>query len=97
MRKSSPDFFIKVGNLIVVVEIKGDEELREPSEENRKKNEYAVEHFKRLNKHLKKKGLPTQYKFTFLTPTSYTKFFQSLKSGTIDRFRSELDAKLEQE
>ncbi|PLX85379.1 MAG: hypothetical protein C0617_04745 [Desulfuromonas sp.] len=36
--KFSPDFFVKVGDLVVVVEIKGDEELREPSAENFKKN-----------------------------------------------------------
>lgn len=89
--KFSPDFFIKVGNWIVVVEIKGDEEIREPSEENRKKNEYAVAHFERINKNLKKEGNPLQYKFSFLTERSFNKFFQSLREGRISDFRSELD------
>ena len=44
--KFNPDFFIKVGNLILVIEIKDDEELREPSDENRKKNEYALAHIR---------------------------------------------------
>jgi len=32
--KFSPDLSIKIGDLIQVVEVKGDEELAEPSEEN---------------------------------------------------------------
>ena len=89
--KFNPDFFIKVGDLIVVVEVKGDEELREPSEENRKKNEYAVAHFDRVNDHLKQEGNPVRYKFTFLNAGYFNKFFQSLRDGKIANFRSELD------
>jgi len=92
--KFSPDIFIKAGNLIVMVEIKGDEELREPSDENRKKNEYALAHFERLNAHLKEEGSPVRYKFTFLTERSFNKFFQSLREGKLASFRSELDVKL---
>ncbi|HLF24941.1 MAG TPA: DEAD/DEAH box helicase family protein [Anaerolineae bacterium] len=92
--KFNPDFFIKVGNLIVVVEIKGDEELREPSEENRKKNEYALAHFERVNAHLKEEGFPLRYKFTFLNDGYINKFFQSLRDGNVASFRSELDRKL---
>ena len=66
--KFSPDFFIKAGNLILVVEIKHDVELREPSEENRKKSEYAVAHFDRVNQHQQQAGSPIRYKFNFLTP-----------------------------
>jgi len=92
--KFSPDFFIKVGDLTVVVEVKGDEELHEPSEENRKKNEYSVAHFNRINKHLEADGSPMRYKFTFLTDLSFNIFFQSLKDGNIVNFKSELDVKL---
>lgn len=95
--KFSPDIFIKAGNLIVVVEIKGEEELREPSEENRKKNEYALAHFERLNEHLKAEGSPVRYKFTFLTESSFNNFFQSLCEGNLTNFRSELDVKLAEE
>lgn len=90
----NPDFFIKVGNLIVVVEIKDDDQLREPSEENRKKNEWSIAHFERVNKHLEEAGNPTRYKFTFLTPKNIDTFFQWLREGRIATFRSELDVVL---
>ncbi len=95
--KFNPDIFIKVNNLIVVVEIKGDEELHEPSEENKKKNEYALAHFERVNDNLKKEGNPTRYKFSFLTERSFNIFFQSLREGKIKNFKSELDVKLAEE
>ncbi|MBM3128743.1 MAG: hypothetical protein FJ009_08985 [Chloroflexi bacterium] len=95
--KFNPDFFIKAGNLVLVVEIKGDEELHDPSEENRKKNEYAVAHFKRVNEHLQEESNPIRYKFTFLTERSFNKFFQSLREGKIAGFRSDLDVKLAEE
>ncbi len=95
--KFSPDFFINAGNLILVVEIKGDEELKEPSEENRKKNEYAVAHFERVNQHLEQEGSPIQYKFNFLTPTNFNTYFQYLREGRIADYRSELDVKLSEE
>ncbi len=95
--KFSPDFFIKAGDLIVVVEIKGDEELREPSEENRKKNEYALSHFARVNAYLEEMKSATRYKFMFLTGQNFNKFFKSLRDGTLAFFRSELDVKLSEE
>jgi type III restriction enzyme len=95
--KFSPDIFIRAGNLILVVEIKGDEELAEPSEENRKKNEYAVAHFKRVNQHLEQEGSPAHYKFNFLTPTSLVTYFQCLREGRITDYRSELDVKLSED
>jgi type III restriction enzyme len=93
----SPDFFIKVGDLIVVVEVKGDEELAEPSEENTKKNEYALAHFERLNAYLEEQKSSVRYKFTFITEKSFNKFFQSLRDGNLKSFRSELDVKLSTE
>jgi type III restriction enzyme len=95
--KFNPDAFVKAGNLIVVVEIKGDEELREPSDENKKKNEYALAHFERVNDNLKKEDSPVRYKFTFLTERSFNIFFQSLREGKIKTFKSELDVKLAEE
>lgn len=95
--KFSPDFFIKVGDLILVTEIKGEEELREPSEENRKKNEDALAHFKRVNEHLEEEGSPVRYKFNFITERSFNKFYQSLRDGNVESFRSELDVKLSEE
>lgn len=95
--KFNPDIFIKVDNLTVVIEIKGDEELREPSDENKKKNEYALAHFERVNENLKKEGCPIRYKFTFLTERSFNIFFQSLREGKLKNFKSELDVKLAEE
>lgn len=95
--KFSPDFFILAGDLMLIIEIKGDEELREPSEENRKKNEYAVAHFKRVNEHLEQENNSLRYKFHFLTPRNFNTFFQELREGHITNFRSDLDVKLAEE
>jgi len=45
----NPDFFIKIGDNILVVEIKGDEEIREPSDENKAKFKAGKKHFQILN------------------------------------------------
>ncbi len=92
--KFSPDFFIKAGDLILVVEIKGNEELAEPSEENRKKREYAAAHFQRVNEHLEREGSPLRYKLNFLTPSNYGIYFQYMREGRIADYRSELDVRL---
>ncbi|MGD0905444.1 MAG: hypothetical protein ABR924_21325, partial [Terracidiphilus sp.] len=92
--KFSPDFFIKCGDLIIVVEIKGDEEIADPTDENIKKNEYALAHFDRLNNHLKDTGSDVRYKFSFLTEKSFNKFFQALRDDRVASFGSELDVKL---
>ena len=89
--KFSPDFFIKAGNLILVIEIKDDDEISEPAEENRKKNEYAAAHFERVNAHLVKEGNPLQYRFHFLTPRNFVTLFTHLREGRIATFRSDLD------
>lgn len=90
----NPDFFIKRGEMVHVIEIKGDEEIAEPSPENVKKHEYAAAHFERLNKWLKKEGLPVRYQFCFLTPKDYNQFFQKLRNNNLDGFRSKLDVAL---
>lgn len=92
--KFNPDFFIKAGDRILIVEIKGEEELGDPSEENRKKNEYAIAHFNRINAHLEEEGSLLRYHFHFLTLGNYNTFFQHLRDGAIDTFRSQLDVKL---
>lgn len=92
--KFSPDFFIKTQDFILVVEIKGNEELSDPSEENRKKNEYADAHFKRVNQYLEEEGEVIRYKFNFLTPRDFNTYFQALREGNIEHFRSYLDVRL---
>lgn len=47
--KFNPDFFLKVGKIIAVIEIKGDEEIGEVSDENKAKFKAAKNHFDILN------------------------------------------------
>jgi len=92
--KFNPDFFIKMHNLILIVEIKDDEEINDPSPENKKKNEYALAHFKRINTYLQKKKTGLSYKFNFLTPSNFNGYFQSIRDGKVADFRSALDVEL---
>ena|SRR5215472_5621499 len=87
----SPDFFIKQGNRIFVVEIKGDEEIGDPSPDNVKKHEYAMEHFKQLNRWLEKAKIPTRYQFNMISTKNFNAFFQKLRTADAVGFRSDLD------
>lgn len=86
----NPDFFIKKGNDILVVEIKGDEEIDDPSDENKGKYRYARQHFETLNQQQSE----YRYFFHFLTPRDYDAFFQFLREGNYGSFVSALDAAL---
>jgi len=86
----NPDFFIKIGDSILVIEIKGDEEIREPSDENKAKYKAAKNHFKTLNEQQDK----LKYYFNFLTPEDYDYYFDHLRNGNFN-FSSKLDAELE--
>jgi len=85
----NPDFFIKLENDILVLEIKADTDI---STENRAKLKYAREHFDRIN------NLQSEhrYYFKFLSPQSYDLFFQSLREGEYHDFKSEIEAYLEE-
>jgi type III restriction enzyme len=91
----SPDFFIKKGDLMFVVEVKDDNEILEPSPENQKKYEYASDHFARLNTWLADAGVKRRYQFNFITPRDFPKFFQKLREDDLKGFRSELDVVFE--
>lgn len=95
--KFSPDFFIRLEDLTLVAEVKGEEELVDPSPENVKKNEFALAHFAAINAYLESSKNLHRYKLTFLTPTSFNAFFQALRDGALGAFRSELDVKLSAE
>jgi len=84
----NPDFFIKKGNDIIVVEIKMDNDV---SDENRAKLRYAKEHFEKVNDLQKEQ----RYYFKFFSPESFDLFFKALSDGTYKDFKSELEAKLE--
>jgi len=86
----NPDFFIKIDNNILVVEIKGDEEIRESSDENKAKYKAAKTHFKTLTQQQDK----LKYYFNFLTPEDYDYYFDHIKNGNYS-FSSKLDAELE--
>ena len=90
----SPDFFIKKCDLIHVVEIKDDMEITDPSAENQKKFEYAQAHFERLNQWLADAGVATRYQHNWLSPKCYNRFFQFLRDGQAEGYRSELDVAL---
>jgi len=84
----NPDFFIKIGNDILVVEIKENEAI---TDENKAKLKYAKQHFDRVNKLQNKQ----RYYFKFLSPESYDQFFHSLRNGKYKEFKSKIEAGLE--
>ena len=86
----NPDFFIRVGNDILVIEIKQDGDI---SPENKAKLRYAREHFKRVNSLQSEQ----QYYFKFVSPESYDLFFQRLRKGEYQDFTSTLEADLGEE
>lgn len=94
----NPDFFIKIvagkTAYIIVVEIKLD---KDDSQENRAKLRYANQHFDDLNNELAEKGIKQKYFFHFLSPESYTEFFDYLRNGELIKgnFRSEIEDILE--
>jgi len=92
--KFNPDWFIKQGSLIIVVETKEDAQINEPDMENIGKNKAALEHFERLNKYLEEQKSENRYKFTFLTPKDYQVFFDKLKNKEVENFNSKLDIAL---
>lgn len=93
--KFSPDFFIKLKvPLILVTEVKDDDQLAELDPENRAKNSYALDHFRMINEHLAETGNPLRYQFNFLTPTNFGVYFQKLRQGEIAGYQSALDIKL---
>ena len=90
----NPDFFIKVGNKIVVVEIKSD---GDDSEENKAKHRWAKKHFEDLNGELEDAKIKQEYFFHFLSPDSYSEFAEYLIDGRLfkRKFRSSLEDLLE--
>ena len=92
----NPDFFIKQGDMIFVIEIKDDAEIDDPSPENQKKFEYAQAHFVRLNRWLSESGIQVRYQHNWLSPKCYNRFFQLVREKQVIGFRSELDVVLAQ-
>jgi len=85
----NPDFFLRIGRDILVVEVKADTDI---SNENKAKLKYARQHFNRVNQ------LQSQYKyyFKFLSPSSYDFFFHALREGKYKTFKSNIEAQLDE-
>lgn len=86
----NPDFFIKVGTNIIVVETKSDNDI---SDENRAKYRAGKRHFELLNEELKTRGKDERYFFCFLSPVDYKTFEQYVIDGRMfnTNFRSQLE------
>ncbi|OHB87711.1 MAG: restriction endonuclease subunit R [Planctomycetes bacterium RIFCSPHIGHO2_02_FULL_50_42] len=86
----NPDFLLKCGERIIVVEIKSD---NDDSEENKAKYRWAKQHFEDLNKELNKQRIKQKYLFHFLSPVSYAEFAEYLMDGRlfVGQFRSAIE------
>ncbi len=86
----NPDFFLKFGGNIVVVEIKAD---GDDSDENKAKYRWAKQHFEMLNDELEKVNIKQRYFFHFLSPSSYSEFVEYVLDGRL--FKSEFKSAIE--
>lgn len=82
----NPDFFIKRGKKIIVVEIKSDDDS---TVKNKDKLEGAVTYFEKLNEKLN----DCEYEFHFLQPTDYANFFEKVIVNG-EKYVGELEATL---
>ncbi len=92
--KFNPDFFLKIGENIIVIEIKADSD---DTDENKAKHRWAKKHIEDLNEELKLANIKQKYFFHFLSPASYSEFIEYLIDGRLfkGKFRSELEDLLE--
>lgn len=91
-KEFNPDFFIKVGNNIAVIETKMNNDL---SLKNYSKFVDAKKHFDLLNAELKKNNIDIRYSFTLISPSSYPDFESKILDGTFfNGFNSELEIAL---
>ena len=92
----NPDFFLKLGDNIIVVEIKAD---GDDSEENKAKYRWAKQHFEDLNEKLIRDVIEQKYFFHFLSPESYSEFAEYVIDGRLlkGEFRSTLEDLLEKQ
>ena len=85
--KFNPDYFLKVGKDILVVELKSDTDM---TPENRGKVRYAREHFERLNSLQKNQT----YHFWMISPRDYQTFFKMLRAKEYGSFISTFENEL---
>lgn len=89
----NPDWFIKQGENIFVIEIKDNSQLYDPDPENIGKFKASEKHFKILNEYMESQNINQRYKFTFLTPKDFNNFFKKIINKDM-KYRSNLDVKL---
>ena len=89
----NPDFFFKLKSedKVLVVEIKDD---KDNSQKNKAKLRDGQRHFENLNARLTAKGLKWRYFFFFLSPNDYSDFFNVVKQGSYNGWKSELMVEL---
>lgn len=85
----NPDFFIKIGKNILIIETKIDTDI---TDENKGKVEYAKNHVSMLNSIQNKQ----KYYFWMVSPKDYDNFFRKLRDGKWNDFVSTLEIDLEQ-
>jgi len=84
----NPDFFIKLGSNILIIETKADKDL---SAENKGKVEYARKHIAKLNEIQS----TNKYYFWMISPSDYESFFRKLRENKLKDFVSSLELELE--
>ena len=91
----NPDFFIKIGDNIAVIETKADNDI---CKENFSKMVDTRKHFETLNKQFEEEGSSIRYRFNMLSPCSYSDFKKVILEETYftDGFISKLEADLEE-
>lgn len=93
-KEFNPDFFIKVGDNIAVIETKMNNDL---CRENYSKMIDSKKHFSLLNTELQKRGINTRYSFNILSPSSYPDFENKLMDGSYFKgFNSEIEILLQE-
>lgn len=93
-KEFNPDFFIKVGNRIAVIETKMNNDI---TLENYSKMVDAKKHFATLNEELQKAGSDVRYSFNILSPSSYPDFEAKLIDGSyFNGFNSEIEIQLQE-
>lgn len=85
--KFNPDFFIKIGNDILIVETKADSDTKD---ENKGKVKYAKKHVDKLNKLQN----TNKYYFWMIGPKDYSNFFKSIREKNYSSFISTLENEL---
>lgn len=93
-KEFNPDFFIKVGNRIAVIETKMNNDI---TLENYSKMVDSKKHFSILNEELNKLGSDVRYSFNILSPSSYPDFEAKLIDGSyFNGFNSEIEIQLQE-